>query len=91
MSDNLKRQKDALSADPTTDILTESASEYVSGLLRQEGLYVGLGLGAVAGGLLLTRDIGTALRRASDLIGLAQRLAMTLQAQEDASAGELGK
>ena len=66
---------------PTTEILTETANEYVSGLLKQEGLYVGLGLGAVAGGLLLTRDIGTTLRRAAELLGLLEKLAANLPQQ----------
>lgn len=73
---------------PTTDILTESAGEYLSRLLRQEGLYVGLGLGAIAGGLLLTRDIGTTLRRAADLLRLAERLASNLQPQNAPAVGE---
>ena len=90
MDDRLKRQKDDLAADPATEILTETANEYVSGLLKQEGLYVGLGLGAVAGGLLLTRDIGTTLRRASDLLGLVERLAANLHAQ-GAPAGEFSE
>ena len=64
----------------STPILNNTpVGDYLSRLAGQEGLYVGLGLGAVIGGLLATRDIKTTLGKAIELLGLVESLASELQ------------
>lgn len=58
--------------------LSTPLTEYLSQLLKQDGLYVGLGLGAVCGGLLATRDIRTTLRKAFDLLTLVEQITTKL-------------
>ena len=60
-------------------LTTTGISTYVARLLEQEGLYVGLGLGAVAGALAATHDPKAALGKAYDLLRLAERLAAELK------------
>ncbi len=70
-----------------TNMLNASIGEYLTRLASQEGLYVGLGLGAVLGGLLVTRDIKTTLGSAFSVLALVERLVTELG--EAASAGGL--
>lgn len=58
--------------------LSTPLTEYLSQLVKQDGLYIGLGLGAVCGGLLTTRDIKTTLRRAFDLLTLIDQVTTRL-------------
>ena len=64
----------------STPILNNTpVGDYLNRLAGQEGLYVGLGLGAVIGGLLATRDIKATLGKAIELLGLVESLASELQ------------
>lgn len=64
---------------PSANILSNTIGEYLTHLAGQEGLYVGLGLGAVLGGLLATKDIKVTLGKAFELIKLVEGLASELQ------------
>ncbi len=48
--------------------------DYVDSILKQDGLYVGLGLGAVLGALLGSRDINVAISRAKDVLKATESL-----------------
>lgn len=64
--------------DDTAITLSTPLTEYLSQLAKQDGLYIGLGLGAVCGGLLATRDIKTTLRQAFDLLTLIEQITARL-------------
>ena len=61
------------------DMLNATIGEYLIRLASQEGLYVGLGLGAVLGGLLATRNIKTTLGSAFSVLALVERLVTELK------------
>ena len=56
---------------------TETVSDYVANILKQDGLYIGLGLGAVIGALISARDINVALSRAKDVLKATETLTAT--------------
>lgn len=58
--------------------ITETiVSDYVANILKQDGLYIGLGLGTVVGALLSARDINVALNRAKDVLTATETLTAT--------------
>lgn len=57
-----------------TETTTTGINEYVSGILKQDGLYIGLGLGAVVGALVASRNIESALGYARDILKAAESL-----------------
>jgi len=59
----------------------ETVSDYVADILRQDGLYIGLGLGTVIGALLSSRNIETALTRARDVLRATETLTNSWNAQ----------
>jgi len=56
------------------NIETTGINEYVSDVLKQDGLYIGLGLGAVVGALVASRNIESALIYARDILKATESL-----------------
>jgi len=52
----------------------DHADDYISNILAQDGLYIGLGLGVIIGSFLDTHDINFALNRAQEVLKAAEML-----------------
>ena len=53
---------------------SDHADDYVSNILAQDGLYIGLGLGVIIGSLLGAQNINLALNRAQEVLKAAEML-----------------
>ena len=58
---------------------TDAIGDYLTRLAGQEGLYVGLGLGVLVGGLLTARDIKTTLEQALAFVRSVEEKAAEFQ------------
>jgi len=56
---------------------TNAVGDYVANILSQDGLYIGLGLGAVIGALISSHDIESALNRAQDVLNITKNITAT--------------